>query len=51
MLSALFLDNAAMGQADFVIISLPMGTAINKALDASPHKDQKESILPLGGLA
>jgi hypothetical protein len=40
-----FLDNLTTRQSNFVTIALPSGDAINKALDASPHGDQKESIL------
>ena len=39
-----YLSDLATRQENFITISLPSGAAINKALDASPHEDQKESI-------
>jgi Reverse transcriptase (RNA-dependent DNA polymerase)/Endonuclease-reverse transcriptase len=46
-----FLDNQSMRQANFITISLPSGSAINKALDTSPHEDQEESIAILRRLS
>jgi hypothetical protein len=39
-----FLDNLAMCQANFITLSLPSNLAVNKALDASPHEDQKSQF-------
>ena len=40
----LFLASLATQQNHFVTISLPSGAAVSRALDASPHEDQEESI-------
>ena len=46
-----FLDNLVRWESNFVTISLPLGVAVDKALDVSPHADQKESILILRRLS
>jgi ribonuclease HI len=46
-----FLDNLAARRSNFVTIALPSGAAVSKALDASPHGDQEESILLLRRLS
>jgi ribonuclease HI len=39
-----FLENLTTRQTNFITISTPSDAAVNKALDASPHDDQEESI-------
>jgi ribonuclease HI len=39
-----YLSELSTQQSNFITISLPSGAAINKALDASPHEDQEQSI-------
>jgi len=46
-----FLENLSTRQNNFITISLPSGSAINRALDASPHEDQEESLLILRTLS
>ena len=46
-----FLDNTATRQTNLATIALPSGSALKKALDASPHDDQEESILLLRKLS
>jgi hypothetical protein len=46
-----FLGNLATQQSNFITISTPSTSAASKALDASPHEDQNESILVLRKLS
>lgn len=46
-----FLGNLTTRKDNFVTISLPSMSAINKALDASPHENQNESIRVLKKLS
>ncbi len=46
-----FLDNLTTRQANFFTIAIPSNDAINKALDASTHEDQEESLAILKSLS
>jgi hypothetical protein len=39
-----FLDDEPVHRSKLIIFTLALGTAINKALDSSPHENQEESL-------